>query len=59
TLGTFPNLACQKNEYLSGALNAFQSGGRNNPIMSPVAKGLSAADIRNLAAYFSGLSCRT
>ena len=59
TLGTFPNLACQKNEYLSGALTAFQSGGRNNPIMSPVAKGLSAADIRNLAAYFSGLSCRT
>lgn len=57
-VATFPNLACQKNDYLTSALTAFRSGTRNNPIMSPLAKGLSAADVRNLAAYFSGLSCR-
>jgi cytochrome c553 len=54
----FPNLACQKQPYLVGALTEYQSGKRANPIMGGVAKGLSAADIQNVAAYFSGMSCR-
>jgi cytochrome c553 len=53
----FPNLACQKQPYLIGALTDYQSGKRANPVMSGIAKGLSAADIQNVAAYFGGLSC--
>jgi cytochrome c553 len=54
----FPNLACQKQPYLIGALTDFQSGKRTNPVMSAIAKGLSPADIQNVAAYFSGTSCK-
>ena len=58
TTAMFPNLACQKQPYLAGALTDFQSGKRASPVMSGVAKGLSAADIQNVAAYFSGMSCK-
>jgi cytochrome c553 len=54
----FPNIACQKQPYLAGALTDFQSGKRVNPVMGGIAKGLSAADIQNVAAYFSGISCK-
>lgn len=54
---TFPNLACQKQPYLIGALTDYQSGKRPNPVMGAIAKGLSPADIANVAGYFSGLSC--
>jgi cytochrome c553 len=53
----FPNIACQKQPYLIGALTDYQSGKRANPVMSGIVKGLSAADIQNVAAYFAGLSC--
>ena len=56
-IATFPNLACQKRPYLISALTEYQSGKRANPVMGGVAKGLSAADIQNVAAYFAGLSC--
>jgi cytochrome c553 len=54
----FPNLACQKQPYLASALSDFQSGNRANPVMGAVAKGLSPADIQNVAAYFSSLPCK-
>lgn len=54
----FPNLACQKQPYLVGALTEYQSGKRANPIMGGVAKSLTTADIQNVAAYFAGVSCR-
>jgi cytochrome c553 len=54
----FPNLACQKQPYLAGALTDFQSGKRVNPVMGGIAKGLGPADIQNVAAYFSGVSCK-
>lgn len=57
-VAAFPNLACQKQEYLLGALTDFQSGKRASPVMGGIAKGLSAADMQNVAAYFAGLSCR-
>ena len=57
-VANFPNLACQQQLYLQGALGDFQSGARANPIMSGVAKGLSAADIRNVTAYFSAQPCK-
>lgn len=51
----YPNLAGQKDEYLIAQLKAFRDGTRVNPIMSPMAKGLSDIDIANLAAYLSAL----
>ncbi|HED15711.1 MAG TPA: cytochrome c [Gammaproteobacteria bacterium] len=51
----WPNLAGQKDAYLVKQLKAFKSGTRKDPMMSPMAKPLSAADMANLAAYFSSL----
>jgi len=51
----WPNLAGQKEGYLVKQLKAFRDGTRADPMMSPMAKPLSDADIENLAAYFSTL----
>jgi cytochrome c553 len=51
----WPNLAGQKPGYLALQLTAFRDGTRKNPMMSPMAAGLSDADIANIAAYFSSL----
>jgi cytochrome c553 len=51
----WPNLAGQKEAYLVKQLKAFRDGSRSDPMMTPMAKPLSAADIENLAAYFSSL----
>ena len=51
----WPNLAGQKDAYLVKQLKAFRDGVRSDPMMSPMAKPLSDADIDNLAAYFSSL----
>jgi len=53
-----PSLAAQNEAYLISALEAYRSDARANPMMSPMAKALSDGDIRNLAAYFSGVACR-
>ncbi len=50
-----PNLAGQKELYLSNQLVAYRSGTRKNSIMSPLAQPLSDEDIANLAAYFASL----
>jgi len=50
-----PNLAGQKALYLAMQLKAFRSGDRKNPTMNPMAKGLSDADIENIAAYYASL----
>jgi cytochrome c553 len=39
-------------------LKAFRAGLRKDPMMAGVARGLSDADIANVAAYFSEQSCR-
>lgn len=49
----WPNLAGQRYAYIVEQLRMFQQGARKNPLMSPMAGRLSAADVRNLAAYFS------
>ena len=54
---TYPNLACQKEDYLISSLNAYRSGARQNPLMQPMAASLTDADIENLAAYYSELNC--
>jgi len=53
----WPNLAGQNDEYLAKSLKAFKEGARKNDLMSPMAAGLSDADMRNVAAYFSRNSC--
>jgi YVTN family beta-propeller protein len=50
---SFPNLASQKFAYLVKQLKAFRDGTRVDPLMTPMAKPLSDADIDDLAAYFS------
>ena len=51
----WPNLAGQKEQYLVKQMKAFRDGQRQDPSMSPMARGLSDADIENLAAFYAGL----
>lgn len=51
----WPNLAGQKYAYLVEQLRAFQEGTRKDPVMTPIARQLSAKDVSDLAAYFSAL----
>jgi cytochrome c553 len=51
----WPNLAGQQEGYLVKQLHAFRDGVREDPLMTPMAKTLSDADIDNLAAYYSNL----
>lgn len=51
----YPNLAGQKVKYLESAIKAYRDGERKNAIMSPMATGLTEADVANLAAYFASL----
>ena len=55
---SWPNLAGQNAAYLVRILGAYKSGAQTDPMMSPVAKGLSDADIQNLAAYLGSLGCQ-
>jgi cytochrome c553 len=55
---TWPSLAGQNAAYLVRILAAYQSGDQTDPIMTPLAKGLSNADIQNLAAFYASLSCK-
>lgn len=54
----WPSLAGQQPGFLVNALKAFRAGLRKDPMMSGVTRGLSDADIANLAAYYAGQSCR-
>ena len=49
----WPSLAGQHAQYIVTQLQAFKSGARKDPLMSPMAAGLSDSDIADLAAYFS------
>lgn len=51
----YPALAGQREAYFIKAANAYKSDERKDPIMSAIAKGLSDADIANLAAYYASL----
>jgi len=50
-----PNLAGQKKDYLINEIKDYRKGDREDPLMSPIAKGLSDSDIEELATYFSNL----
>jgi cytochrome c553 len=55
----WPSLAGQHGEYLVGALQAYKSKMRGDPLMTEQAKNLSEVDISDLAAYFASLNCAT
>jgi cytochrome c553 len=48
-----PLIAGQTPEYIVKALEAYKSGERNHPSMRAIARGLSAEDMADLAAYYS------
>lgn len=51
TIAQNPKLADQHAEYVYKQLVDFTTPGRNNPVMSPIAKAMTEADMRNIAAY--------
>lgn len=54
--GQWPNLAGQHEDYLYQQLMAFKSGDRQNAIMAGQVANLSEQDMRDLAAYYAGLT---
>ena len=53
---TMPIIWGQERSYLVKQLHDYRSGDRDNPIMSPIAKGLAQEDLRKIAAYFAAKS---
>lgn len=51
----YPNLAGQKEAYLTKQMKAFKDGTRKDPTMNAMAAPLSDADISNISAYYAGL----
>jgi cytochrome c553 len=49
-----PSIAAQPAQFLTTALFMFREGNRKDPQMSAMAASLSNADLKDLAAYFSG-----
>ena len=49
----WPRLAGQNAVYIAEQLHLFKSGVRKNPVMQPMAAGLSDQDIDNLAVFFA------
>ncbi len=49
----WPSLAGQHEQYIRKQLQAFKSGARKNPLMTPMAMGLSDDDMADLGAYFA------
>jgi len=52
---TYPNLAGQKEAYLTKQLKDFKSGKRNDPTMKGMVASLSDADMADLSAYYASL----
>jgi len=47
-----PKIAGQSADYIVKALQAYKDGGRNHPSMVAIARGLTDADMADLAAYY-------
>lgn len=58
TAAEYPSLAGQPPEYINKQLRNFKSGARKDPIMGPMVAALSAADMLNVATYFSAQTLR-
>jgi cytochrome c553 len=48
----YPNLAGQHGDYIAKQLKAFKDGTRVDPVMAPMAAGLSDQDMADLGAFF-------
>jgi cytochrome c553 len=53
TIAQNPKLAAQHDTYTHKQLEDFKTPARNNPIMTPIAKGLTEEEMRNIAAYLN------
>jgi len=53
---TIPIIWGQQQSYLVKQLRDYRNGERDNPIMSPIAKGLAQEDLRKIAAYLAAKS---
>ena len=53
--GDIPNLAAQVESYLSASLQAYKEGKRTHAALRDMAKKMSDADMRNIAAYYASL----
>jgi cytochrome c553 len=51
----WPHLAGQQELYLAKQMKDFREGNRKDPVMGPMAAGLSDDDIANLAAFYASL----
>lgn len=49
----YPNLAGQHADYIAKQLKAFKDGSRQDPVMAPMAAGLSDQDMADLGAFFA------
>ncbi|MEW6990534.1 cytochrome c [Colwelliaceae bacterium 6441] len=52
-MDAYPNIAGQHGDYIVKQLKAFKSGERKDPVMGPMAAGLSEQDMADVAAYYS------
>jgi cytochrome c553 len=55
TAPAIPNLAAQPERYLVESLNAYREGRRVHAVLRDLTGHMSAADVRNVAAYFASL----
>lgn len=51
----YPNIGGQYEDYLLHSLKEYKAGTRQNAIMQGMVAALSEQDLKDLAAYFSGL----
>jgi len=52
-IANYPVVGGKPADFIAAELNKFRSGERKNPVMGPMAAGLSDADVDNLAAYLA------
>ncbi len=52
----YPALAQLPQAYLTKQIADFKSGTRSNPLMTPIARALSASDAESAARYYAGLA---
>ena len=52
---TYPNLAGQKEAYLTKQMKAFKDKSRKDPTMNAMAAPLSDTDMANIAAFYAGM----
>ena len=55
---SWPNLVGQSKAYLVAALDRYRNGARKNAIMAGIARGLSEAELENVAAYYAAATCK-